>query len=512
MEKHDPFTPDHIDEQIEQSLEMTGDTPEKLFLTEMQQVAQQFRAERELSLQRVEARLQARRLSLSKQLPASPVQQQQPSSLKIRREKFHPMSQKPSSSGLATVKRRVSMLVAVLITALLVGSLVVVLNLKHQQTGTGTGRVSAQSTATPRPTPAPTLAPTPTSAPTQTSFGQTLYTTLSNSFGFNGLAWSPDSQRVASATIDSVQIWDATTGNHLINVQLPGPNTYPYGIAWSPNSQLIAVATNQQLFLVDGSTGAIVHTYSAGIANSIQHTTTSNSPLSVLIPSSSGQGFRAVTWSPDGRFIAAAVSTGSNGFIQVINAQDVSPAYTLQVNGNYNPVNGLSWSSDGQYLAASSFNTEPGGATVPADQELVIWAWKLSTRQIVFQHSGGNGIGEPLAFQPGSHSLAFFSQSGLETWNVTTGQLVKHYQAEGLGTVAWSPDGKLLAFVGDIPHAGVSAQNEVSIIDANSGSLVFTYTGHHLSISQLAWSPNGKYIVSGEGQTEGDTVAKVWTA
>lgn len=54
----------------------------------------------------------------------------------------------------------------------------------------------------------------PTSAST---FGKTLYTTPGNQFGFEALAWSPDSTHIASLA-NGVQIWDATTGKHLVNV------------------------------------------------------------------------------------------------------------------------------------------------------------------------------------------------------------------------------------------------------------------------------------------------------
>ncbi|MFL5705675.1 MAG: hypothetical protein ACJ8AG_23020 [Ktedonobacteraceae bacterium] len=41
---------------------------------------------------------------------------------------------------------------------------------------------------------------------------------------------------------------------------------------------------------------------------------------------------------------------------------------------------------------------------------------------------------------------------------------------------------------------------------------VYAYKGHHNHISVIAWSPDGKYIVSGEGNIQGNMVAKVWVA
>jgi WD40 repeat protein len=52
----------------------------------------------------------------------------------------------------------------------------------------------------------------------------------------------------------------------------------------------------------------------------------------------------------------------------------------------------------------------------------------------------------------------------------------------------------------------------VSIIDASTGRLVYEYTQMDKQVSTLVWSPDGHYIVSGEGNTDGSCVARVWTA
>ncbi len=49
-------------------------------------------------------------------------------------------------------------------------------------------------------------------------------------------------------------------------------------------------------------------------------------------------------------------------------------------------------------------------------------------------------------------------------------------------------------------------------MDATTGKQTYVYKGHHLPVSVITWSPNGKYIASAEGNTRGQMVAKVWTA
>jgi len=147
----------------------------------------------------------------------------------------------------------------------------------------------------------------------------------------------------------------------------------------------------------------------------------------------------------------------------------------------------------------------------------MVVVWNVSTQRMVFQHSDYMDSNAPVAWQPQSHNLAFVgaTSSGgnlvatLEIWNATTGKLVKQYVGAGTGALAWSPDGTYLAYAG---YGGKDAVHAVIILDAATDKQIYVYKGHHLSVSVISWSPNGKYIVSAEGNTQGQMVAKVWTA
>jgi WD40 repeat protein len=200
--------------------------------------------------------------------------------------------------------------------------------------------------------------------------------------------------------------------------------------------------------------------------------------------------------------------------VQVVNPQTGATNFTLSL-GSPNNIGELAWSSDGQYIAVTTWNTQATDPTLPINRVVI---WNVSTRQIVFQHNNfAGGSDQPLAWQPGSHNLAFVgtinsnSASTLEIWNTTTGKLVKQYpgQGEGTGALAWSPDGRYLAYAG---YGGKSAVNVVIIIDTTMGKQIYVYKGHHRIISAIAWSPNDQYIASAEGNTEGPMVAQVWTA
>ncbi|MBA2286567.1 MAG: protein kinase, partial [Ktedonobacteraceae bacterium] len=75
-------------------------------------------------------------------------------------------------------------------------------------------------------------------------------------------AWSPDGQRIASASGDrTVQVWDATTGNHL--TVYSGHSAPVYAVSWSPDGQRIASSSNDKTVQVwDPTFGDHLYTYS----------------------------------------------------------------------------------------------------------------------------------------------------------------------------------------------------------------------------------------------------------
>ena len=79
----------------------------------------------------------------------------------------------------------------------------------------------------------------------------------------------------------------------------------------------------------------------------------------------------------------------------------------------------------------------------------------------------------------------------VQAWNVSYGSNVftcRGY-ADTVLSVAWSPDGKRIV--------SGSSDETVQVWNANDGSNVFTYTGHSSSVDAVAWSPDGNYIASG---------------
>lgn len=90
-------------------------------------------------------------------------------------------------------------------------------------------------------------------------------------------------------------------------------------------------------------------------------------------------------------------------------------------------------------------------------------------------------------------------------WDAKTGELIFTYNKSSnskiyVAAVAWSPNGKQIAFGG--------TDNIVQVWDATTWQIRMTYTGHTGAIWSVAWSPDGKYIASGSR----DNTVRVWQA
>jgi WD40 repeat protein len=158
------------------------------------------------------------------------------------------------------------------------------------------------------------------------------------------------------------------------------------------------------------------------------------------------------------------------------------------------------WTPDGKELAV----------TVTYELEI----WDLDQKHLIATLSHNNGIG-PIAWAPDGKHLAFASgreqgslASVIIVWDLSKGYdprntentVVLAGSPELINDLAWSPDSKRIATA--------SSDNTAQVWDVASEQNVITINDHSDLVESVAWSSDGEYIASGGGRL--DSTLRIW--
>jgi WD40 repeat protein len=254
--------------------------------------------------------------------------------------------------------------------------------------------------------------------------GNKLHTYKGHVAHVNALAWSPDSKFVATASDDgTVHIWDATTGS--IRVSYAGHSGNVEALAWSPDGRCIASAGKDEAVHVwDATTYTQLHTYR-------EHT----------------HPVRALVWSPDSQRLASA---GEDTTVHIwtprreqqkrsfFSAFFSSHRGCRRLSGYHGRINGLAWSPDGRHLAAAS-----------STGQLLIW--DVLTSALTFSKATSTAMKNVVAWSPsGKHLAAGSNDKTVQIWNAANKSMTHVYRGHvGYVTaLAWSPAGTYIASSG----------------------------------------------------------------
>jgi WD40 repeat protein len=324
--------------------------------------------------------------------------------------------------------------------------------------------------------------------------GRELQTLTGHEGPVNSVAYSPDGARIISASRDkTIKLWDATTGRELLT--LTGHEGLVNSVAYSPDgTRIISASSDNTMKLWDATTGQELQALTG-------HELSVNS----------------VAYSPDGTRI---VSASSDKTLKVWNSATAQVLLTLR--GPTTPVESVAFSPNGERF-------------VSADDRLRVW--NASTGQTILRLTGHTEAVSSVAYSPDGTRLisgggvGVFDQglNEVKIWDAATGQerqtLTGH--TEGVSCVAYSPDGTRIVSgsSGDrIMSVGTeevrtravigSPDNTLKVWDAATGRKMLTLTGHSSGVTSVAWSPDGKRIVSGSGWfvASNSGEIKVWDA
>ena len=197
-----------------------------------------------------------------------------------------------------------------------------------------------------------------------------------------------------------------------------------------------------------------------------------------------------IAFSPDNNLLAVGTSIGTWIY-------DAQTGKELNLcTGHTDVVSSIAFSPDGQTLATG------GGYD---DKTVRLWDVNTGTHKMTL--TGHTGWVNGVAFSPDGKILASaggYRDYTVRLWDVETGKrkgtLAGHIG--GVQSIAFSPDGKILA------SGGGYDDKIVQVWDVNTGKLKATLSGHTSSISSIAFSPDGQILATGGWWV--DTTVRLW--
>jgi RNA polymerase sigma factor (sigma-70 family) len=292
-----------------------------------------------------------------------------------------------------------------------------------------------------------------------------------------GAVITPDGRTAATWGVGekAVRVWDAETGREVR--RLEGHEGLVQSIRLDRDGRtLISSALDKTIRYWDLGTGKELRKVTAEKDGSPEH---------------------LVAVSPDGKALAVQ---SNHRTLAVVDAQ------SGKVIGRLDPLP--------RYYREAAFT--PGGRTLAVcgyDRSVLLWDPASGQRRELVPASQERVTGQPVRVDgpPSSYSTAVAPDGSLVAFgsrgrflafhDLTTGEEVRRIDdlADGVGVMAFSPDGRTLAWGGDRDPA-------LRLIEVATGKERRCLTGHRGGVQSVAFSADGRRLITGSW----DTTALVW--
>ncbi len=339
-------------------------------------------------------------------------------------------------------------------------------------------------------------------------------------FPVNSVAYSPDANTIAAASVDNMlRLWDTQTTK--LKATLAGHTGPVDSVAYSTDGKTIATAgswkdnTVRLWDAVTGETRAVLtgYTHISSVAyctdgktiatggdyrsNALQLWDVPTRKLKTTYTEHTDGTLSSIVYSPDGKTIAAVgledntVRLWSSG-----TGKHKATFKPVSTKREYD-ISSVAYSPDGQTIAVVGGYYKQHKGTV--------YLWHVQTRKRKIIYEGPDYI-STVAYSPDGRTIATGSwNSKIQVWHTVTGEeLIARPTRHkgGVESLAYSPDGRTIA------TGGGYRDDIVQLWDAVTGEHKARLRGHTKTVSSVAYSPDGKTIAS--GSTDG--TVRLWDA
>jgi RNA polymerase sigma factor (sigma-70 family) len=362
---------------------------------------------------------------------------------------------------------------------------------------------------------------------------------------FSNVTFSPDGKTLVTAGSDGqLRFWDPATGKELRRFAVPGLT-----MAFSADGKTLAAA-GEAISLINVADGKEI----LPLEGHKHHVTGTVLTQDGRTVATTGSGNREVMlWDPTTGRLRGKLDGHESVVIRIIRCDDGTlfswgldktvrswdlatgkQKNRLDIPGNdVNDINLLAVSSDGKTLASREGKTVSltdaatgkevcalehdgwvqGAAFSPDNRTLTAWSvdhtahvWDLARvqklRQWEFIGGGGIGFGYSAAASPDGKLIAFGSRGRFVALHeIATGKVVRRLEdlPDGVAELGFSADSRVLAWSG-------YRDPTIHLVEVVTGRERYALTGHKGRISSLAFSADGKTLITGSE----DTTALVW--